>query len=54
LYARTLGKIDFPPKFALSCPRRENLASERGPFGGFYSGKEGPKPRWAEIAMDAA
>jgi hypothetical protein len=34
--------------------RRENLASRRGPFGRFYSGKEAPKPRWAEIAMDAA
>jgi hypothetical protein len=41
-------------KIALSCPRRENLASRRGPFGRFYSGKEAPKPHWAEIAMDAA
>jgi len=54
LYARTLGKIDFPPRVALSCHRREDLASRRGLFGRFYSGKEAPKPRWAEIAMDAA
>lgn len=44
--ARTLRKIDFPPKVTLSCPRRENMASRRRPFGRFYSGKEAPKPRW--------
>ena len=42
-YARNLGKIDFPPKFVLFFPLREEVASRRGPFGRFYSGKEAPK-----------
>lgn len=45
-YTQNLREITVALKLCYHAPRRENLASRRGPFGGFSPSKEAPKPRW--------